>query len=50
MYERKSRLSLRQQSRLVEHFVAGAAAELTGIQANTAIRFFMGLRQLIASK
>ncbi len=54
MDERKSRLSLRQQSRLVEHFVAGttarAAAELVGIQANTAIRFFMRLRQLIASK
>lgn len=54
MYERKSRLTPRQQSKLIEHFVAGttarAAAELTGIQANTAIRFFMRLRQLIASK
>lgn len=54
MYERKSRLTPRQQSRLIEHFVAGttarAASELIGVQANTAIRFFMRLRQLIASK
>nr|WP_135082066.1 IS1595 family transposase [Terasakiella sp. SH-1] len=51
---RKSRLTLRQQSKLIEHFVAGstarATAEIVGIQANTAIRFFMRLRQLIASK
>ncbi|WP_346504520.1 IS1595 family transposase [Terasakiella sp. SH-1] len=54
MYIRKSRLTLRQQSKLIEHFVAGstarATAEIVGIQANTAIRFFMRLRQLIASK
>jgi transposase len=54
MYERKSRLSIRQQNRLLEHFVAGvtarAAAELTGVQANTAIRFFCRLRQLTAGK
>lgn len=54
MYERKSRLSARQQSRLIEHFVAGstarAAAEIVGVQPNTAIRFFMRLRKLIASK
>lgn len=54
MYTRKSRLTPRQQSRLIEHFVAGttarAASELIGVQANTAIRFFMRLRQLIASK
>lgn len=54
MYTCKSRLSPRQQSRLIEHFVAGttarAASELIGIQANTAIRFYMRLRQLIASK
>ncbi|MCH2448504.1 MAG: IS1595 family transposase, partial [Gracilimonas sp.] len=35
MYERKSRLSPRQQSRLIEHFVAGttarAASELIGV-------------------
>ncbi len=54
MYIRKSRLSSRQQSKLIEHFVAGttarAAAALIGVQPNTAIRFFMRLRQLIASK
>ncbi|CAA6605840.1 conserved hypothetical protein [Rhodospirillaceae bacterium LM-1] len=54
IYTRKSRLTPRQQSRLIEHFVAGstarAAAEIVGVQANTAIRFFMRLRQLIASK
>lgn len=54
MYERKSRLSVRQQSRLLEHFVAGttarAAAELVEVQPNTAARFFLRLRQLIASK
>ena len=54
MYRRKSRLSGRQQNRLIEHFVAGvtarAAAELMGIQANTAITFFRRLRQLIASR
>jgi transposase len=54
MYERRSRLTARQQSRLMEYFVAGttarAAAGLVGVQPNTAIRFFMRLRQLIASK
>ena len=54
MYERKSRLSMRQQNRLIEHFVAGttarATAQLLGVQANTAIRFFMRLRKLIASR
>jgi transposase len=38
----------------MEHFVAGttarAAAEIIGVQANTAIRFYMRLRKLIASK
>ena len=54
MYTRKSRLNLKQQSRLIEHFVAGTtartAAEIIGIQANTAIRFYQSLRKLIASK
>ena len=54
MYTRRSRLSVRQQSRLIEHFVAGstarASSEIVGVKANTAIRFFMRLRQLIASK
>ncbi len=39
---------------MIEHFVAGstarAASEVDGVQANTAIRFFMRLRQLIANK
>jgi len=54
VYERRSRLTSRQQGRLIEYFVAGAtaraAAGLMGIQANTAIRFFMRLRLPIASK
>ena len=40
--------------RLIEHFVAGttarAAAEIVEVQANTAIRFYMRLRKLIAGK
>ena len=44
----------RQQGRLIELFVAGATAraagEIVGVQANTAARFFMRLRQLIAVK
>ncbi len=54
MYKRKSRLKPRVQIRLIEYFVTGttarASAELLDIQSNTAIRFFMHLRQLIASK
>lgn len=54
MYQRRSRLTVRQQSKLIERFVAGttarAAAGIVGVQSNTAIRFFMRLRQLIASK
>lgn len=54
MYQRKSRLTSRQQSRLLEHFVAGttarATSELIGVQANTSARFYMRLRTLIASK
>ncbi len=54
MYHRKSRLSSYKQSRLIEHFVAGttarAASELVEVQINTATKFYMHLRQLIASK
>jgi transposase len=54
VYERRSRLKPRQQGRLIELFVVGATAraagEVVGVQANTAARFFMRLRQLIASK
>ena len=54
MYIRKSRLSPRRQNRLLEHFVAGttarAAAEIIGVHPNTAIRFYMRSRFLIASQ
>ena len=54
MYERKSRLTSRQQNRLMELFVVGstarAASELVGVQPNTAARYFLRLRKLIASK
>jgi len=54
MFVRKSRLTPHQQARLLEYFVAEttarAAAELVDVQANTSIRFFLKMRQLIASK
>src|SRR5262249_10877551 len=54
VYERRSRLTPRQQGRLIEYFVIGATARaasgVVGVQANPAARFFMRLRQLIASK
>ena len=54
MYERRSRLSPKLQGKLIELFVVGstarAAAEVTGVNVKTATRFFMRLRQLIASK
>src|SRR5476651_1219016 len=53
MYERKSRLTPRQQGKLIEHFVLGAtaraASEVVGVNVKTATAFFMGLRQLISS-
>lgn len=53
MYERKSRLTPRQQGKLIEHFVLGAtaraASEVVGVNVKTATAFFMHLRQLIAS-
>ena len=49
-YKRKSRLTSRQQTKLIEHFVAGttarAASEIMGIQANTSISFYMRLRSV----
>jgi transposase len=52
MYERKSRLSPRQQGELIKLFVAGAtaraASQLTGVNVKTATNFFLRLRQLIA--
>ena len=51
---RKSRLSVSIQQELVRHFVAGAsarsAAELCGVNRNTAILYFHKLRELIAEK
>ncbi len=53
MYERRSRLTPRQQGKLIEHFVLGAtaraASEVVDVNVKTATAFFMGLRQLIAS-
>ena len=50
----KSRLSPRQQSKLIEHVVAGStappAAEIVGARPNTAILFFMHLRPLLVRK
>ena len=41
MYTRKSRLTRRQESKLIEHFVVGstarATADVVGVQANTTI-------------
>lgn len=42
---RKSRLSLSKQDRLIEHFVA---ADLVGVNCNTAAYYFHRLRELIA--
>lgn len=51
MYERRSRLSSRQQAELIKLFVAGATAraagEIVGVHRNTAASF-MRLRRLIA--
>ena len=49
---RKSRLSASIQQALIQHFVAGAsarsAAEICGVNRNTAILYFHKLRELIA--
>jgi transposase len=54
MYTRKSRLSTSKRNRLMEHFVAGttarAAAELVGVNRNTAASFFTRLRKVIAQE
>ena len=43
MYQRKNRLTIRHQSKLIEHFVVGstacATAEVVGVQTNTASAF-----------
>jgi len=54
MYERRSRLSSHKQSELIKLFVVGstarAAAEVVGVNRNTAASFFMRLGKLISSK
>ena len=49
---RKSRLSSTKQSKLIEHFVAGTtarcAADLIGVNRNTATYYFQRLREIIA--
>ncbi len=49
---RKSRLSQLKQDKLIEHFVAGTtarcAADLIGVNRNTAAYFFQRLREMIA--
>jgi transposase len=54
MYERKSRLTPRQQGKLIEYFVTGAtaraASEVVGVNVKTATAFYMRLRHLIAGK
>ena len=49
---RKSRLSQQKQARLIEHFVAGTtarcAADLIGVNRNTAAYYFQRLREMIA--
>ena len=54
MYIRKSRISIRKQLHLIVHFVAGvsarASSEIVDVQINTATKFNMRLRYLIASK
>lgn len=53
MYERASRLTSRQQGKLIEYFVLGstarAASQVVGVNVKTATGFFMRLRWLIAS-
>ena len=53
MYERRSKLTTRQQSELIRFFVAGATAraagEIVGVHRNTATSYFMRLRRLIAT-
>jgi len=54
MARRRSKLSSYRQSKLIEHFVAGTpartAAELVGVNRNTAILFYRKLREVIAER
>ena len=51
---RKSRLSKIIQKRLIEHFVAGTtarcAAELVGVNRNTATYYYQRLREIISQQ
>ncbi len=51
---KRSKLSARQTLRLCEHFVAGSpartAAELVGVNKNTAVLFYHRLREIIAAR
>ena len=51
---RKSRLSLVKQARLIEHFVAGTtarcAADLIGVNRNTAAYYLQRLREIIVDE
>jgi transposase len=51
---RKSRLSSSKQSKLIEHFVAGTtarcAADLIGVNRNTAAYYFQRLREIIVDE
>jgi transposase len=54
MYTRQSRLSVQKRARLIEHFIAGttarAAAQLVGVNRNTAASFYSRLRKVIADE
>lgn len=54
MYIKHCKLTRIEQSRLIEHFVAGTpartAAEIVGVHRNSAVRFFHKLREKIAIK
>ena len=54
MYQRKSRLTSRQQGKLIEYFVLGASAravaQITDLNRNTVRIFFHRLRKLIADR
>lgn len=54
MKRRRSKLSLHTQRRLIEHFIAGTpartAAELVGVNRNTATLYYRKLRETIAER
>lgn len=51
---KRSKLSEKQSARLLEHFVAGTpartAAELVGVNKNTAVLYYHRLREIIAAR